>query len=106
MIICPECGGENPQESKYCINCGIKLTDNELENETEKVQEDKRVIVNNYIYNTNEQKNENDGGWCCGGCVAIFLIVVIVSLIWAYWYYAIPIFIAIVIVVLIWYYWE
>lgn len=56
MIICPECGGENPQESKYCINCGIKLTDNELENETEKVQEDKRVIVNNYIYNTNEQK--------------------------------------------------
>ena len=30
MIICPGCGEENPQGSKYCRKCGINLVYDEI----------------------------------------------------------------------------
>lgn len=33
MIICPECGEENPQGSKFCRKCGVNLVYEEPERE-------------------------------------------------------------------------
>ena len=94
MIICPECGEENPQGSKYCRKCGINLVYDEPKVEEEpKIEKEpaKKVIVetdegpvkprtNTTSYNTNSKKDDdNKWCWCCICTVFLFIIFAILG---------------------------
>lgn len=92
MIICPECGEENPQGSKFCRKCGINLAFEEQEKETtaKKVTVETGYSQNNNVRtrpatsNTSSTNNnkKNDDWWCWGCCIAIFFLFIIFALVW------------------------
>lgn len=89
MIICPECGEENPQGSKFCRKCGINLVHEEHETEQKKeyVNAEKvRVEINEEpvrtTVNTNSSNNkkDDDNTLCWGCCICMFFLFIIFAI--------------------------
>jgi uncharacterized membrane protein YvbJ len=86
MIICPECGEENPQGSKFCRKCGINLTFEEAKKETtaKKVTVETDYNQNNTVKtrpaNTNSS-SDDDNKWCWGCCIAVFFLFIIFAIV-------------------------
>ena len=78
-MFCYNCGEENPDEAKYCRNCGAVLKE---ENKAKKVE----VIENEGNYQSRQQttttsttssKSDKDNTWigcCCLAVIVIFLL--------------------------------
>ena len=89
MIICPECGEENPQESKFCRKCGINLVYEEPEPEKKESTAKKvtvedsngpiRTTVNTNSSSTNTQKNDSKWWACCICIIFLFIIFAILG---------------------------
>ena len=86
MIICPECGEENPQGSKFCRKCGINLVYEEPEAEktgtTAKkvtVEESagpiRKTTVNTNSSTTNTNKDNDSKWWACCICLVFIFII-------------------------------
>ena len=79
-MFCYNCGEENPDEAKYCKNCGALLK----EEKAKKVE----VIEQTYQHNTsstrNTTPNKNDNsqwiGCCCLGLIVIFILIALSSI--------------------------
>lgn len=84
MIICPECGEENPKGSKFCRKCGINLVYDEPKVEVEEEPAKKVTVETNQSpvnprphttsSNTNKKDDGNSWSWCCICLVFLFLI--------------------------------
>lgn len=83
-MFCYNCGEENPDEAKYCRNCGALLKKEETVKKVEVIESP------NYQQNTNNQqttttttttKNNDSSNWigCCLCLVAIFIIFAIIG---------------------------
>jgi hypothetical protein len=85
MIICPECGEENPQGSKFCRKCGINLVYEEPKVEEEPTV--KKVTVETdegpvkpKSTTTSFNSKKDDGNkwyWCC---ICIFFLFAIFAI--------------------------
>lgn len=78
MIICPECGKENPQGSKFCRNCGINLT-HEHKTEQNKEPAKKATVIDTPTQNRThthstapKTKKDDKDWWLC--CICLFFI--------------------------------
>lgn len=90
MIICPECGEENPQGSKFCRKCGINLVHEEHETEQKKeyVNAEKVTVeineepVRTTTVNTNSSNNkkDDDNTLCWGCCICMFFLFIIFAI--------------------------
>ena len=95
MIICPECGEENPQGSKFCRKCGINLV-HEAPPKAERINAEKVTVetkpprtqvkkttvhtnTNTTTTTTNEKKDSNNWILCCVCLFFIFIIFAIVG---------------------------
>ncbi|SDA54743.1 zinc-ribbon domain-containing protein [Methanobrevibacter millerae] len=93
MIICPECGEENPQGSKFCRKCGINLV-HEAPPKAEHIKAEKVTVetqpprtevkkttvqTNTSTTTTNNKKDSNDWILCCVCLFFIFIIFAIVG---------------------------
>ncbi len=75
-MFCPECGSENPPESKFCRHCGINFEKKEAKKVT--VEPD----------NTHQQrqspppntKKDDDDKWCWGCCICMVFLFIIFAL--------------------------
>ncbi len=84
-MFCYNCGEENPDEAKYCRNCGAIL---KKEGETAKKVE--VIEAPNYQKNTNQQqstttttskiKDKSDWIGCCVCLIVIFIIFAIAGI--------------------------
>ena len=91
MIICPECGEENPQGSKFCRKCGVNLVYEEPEPEKTQTTAKKvtvedntgpirKTTVNTNSSTTNTKKDDDSKWWACCIClVFLFIIFAIVG---------------------------
>ncbi|MBE6504362.1 MAG: zinc-ribbon domain-containing protein [Methanobrevibacter sp.] len=86
MIICPECGEENPQGSKFCRKCGVNLVYEEPEPEKTKTTAKKvtvedntgpirRTTVNRNSSTTNTKKDDDSKLWACCICLVFLFII-------------------------------
>ena len=82
MIICPECGEENPKGSKFCRKCGVNLVYDEPKVEVEEEPAKKVTVETNqgpvnkkpYTTSANTNKKDDDDKWCwCCICMVFFL---------------------------------
>lgn len=89
MIICPECGEENPQGSKFCRKCGINLVHEEPEIKKERINAEKVTVeineepVRRTTINTNSSPNtkkNNDNSWCWGCCICMIFLFIIFAI--------------------------
>lgn len=74
-MFCYNCGEENPDEAKYCRNCGATLKKEETVKKVEVIE------APNYQQNTHRQQTtttskNNDSNWlgCCLCVIVIFII--------------------------------
>ncbi|MEE1156828.1 MAG: zinc-ribbon domain-containing protein [Methanobrevibacter sp.] len=85
MIICPECGEENPQGSKFCRKCGVNLVYEEPEREKKESTAKKvtvedsngpirKTTVNTNSSGTNTQKSDSKWWGCCICLIFLFII--------------------------------
>ena len=86
MIICPECGEENPQGSKFCRKCGINLVYEEPKTEEEPAKkvtveiDEKPVNPTPHTTSTNSKKDDdNKWCWCCICIIFLFAIFAILG---------------------------
>lgn len=89
MIICPECGEENPQNSKFCRKCGINLVYEEAKEEPKKETTAKKVTVENdyapvnqtvHTSTTTTNKKDDDDKWCWGCCICMVVLFIIFAI--------------------------
>lgn len=78
-MFCYKCGEENPDEAKYCRNCGAPLKEEKTAKKVEVIE------APEYTQNNNQQKtttgttsSSNDSsswiGCCCLGLIIVFII--------------------------------
>lgn len=76
-MFCYECGEENPEEAKYCKNCGAPLKKEETVKKAEVIEAPK-YQNNNQQQKTATTSNKNDSslwiGCCCLGLIVVFII--------------------------------
>ena len=81
-MFCYKCGEENPDEAKFCKNCGALLKKEETVKKVE-IVEAPRQQQNTYQQTTSStSSNNNDGNsWisCCLCIVGIFIIFAIIG---------------------------
>jgi uncharacterized membrane protein YvbJ len=77
-MYCYNCGEENPDEAKFCKNCGTLLKKEETVKKVEVIE-----VPNNQSYNqqktttTSSSSNTGSSSWigcCCLALVVIFII--------------------------------
>lgn len=78
-MFCYNCGEENPDEAKYCKNCGALLKEEKVK-KTEVIDE---PIINQNTYQSTKKtttttSNSSDSsmwiGCCCLGLIVVFII--------------------------------
>ena len=79
-MFCYNCGEENPDEAKFCRNCGATLKKEETVKKVEVLE------ARNHQQNTNSQQTtttskNNDSNWigCCLCIIAIFIVFAILG---------------------------
>ena len=81
-MFCYNCGEENPDEAKYCKNCGALLKKEETVKKVE-IVEAPRQQQNTYQQTTSSTSSSNNDGnsWisCCLCIVGIFIIFAIIG---------------------------
>ena len=83
-MFCYECGEENPDEAKYCKNCGALLK----KEKAKKVEVIEQPTQNYQRQNTasseNSTLNKNDNsqwlGCCCLGLIVVFILSALLSI--------------------------
>lgn len=91
MIICPECGEENPQGSKFCRKCGINLVHEappkaehikaekvSVETEPPRTQVRKTTVNTNTSTTTSKKNDDNSWVWAC--CICVFFLFIIFAI--------------------------
>lgn len=85
-MYCYNCGEENPDEAKYCKNCGALLKKEETVKKVEIIEEPITNQQNTY-QNTQQtttstsSKKDNSSNWlgCCLCLIGIFIIFAIIG---------------------------
>ena len=81
-MFCYKCGEENPDEAKFCKNCGALLKKEESVKKVE-IVEAPRQQQNTYQQTTSSTSSSNNDGnsWisCCLCIVGIFIIFAIIG---------------------------
>ena len=81
-MFCYKCGEENPDEAKFCKNCGAVLKKEETVKKVE-IVEAPRQQQNTYQQTTSSTSSSNNDGnsWisCCLCIVGIFIIFAIIG---------------------------
>ncbi|WP_406532341.1 zinc-ribbon domain-containing protein [Methanobrevibacter sp.] len=81
-MFCYKCGEENPDEAKFCKNCGALLKKEETVKKVE-IVEAPRQQQNTYQQTTSSTSSSNNDGnsWisCCLCIVGIFIIFAIIG---------------------------
>ncbi len=81
-MFCYKCGEENPDEAKFCKNCGALLKKEETVKKVE-IVEAPRQQQNTYQQTTSSKSSSNNDGnsWisCCLCIVGIFIIFAIIG---------------------------
>ncbi|MER2013123.1 MAG: zinc-ribbon domain-containing protein [Methanobrevibacter sp.] len=81
-MFCYKCGEENPDEAKFCKNCGALLKKEETVKKVE-IVEAPRQQQNTYQQTTSSTSTSNNDGnsWisCCLCIVGIFIIFAIIG---------------------------
>lgn len=81
-MFCYNCGEENPDEAKYCKNCGALLKKEETVKKVE-IVEAPRQQQNTYQQTNSSTSSSNNGSnsWigCCLCIVGIFIIFAIIG---------------------------
>ena len=81
-MFCYNCGEENPDEAKFCKNCGAVLKKEETVKKVE-IVEAPRQQQNTYQQTTSSTSSSNNDGnsWisCCLCIVGIFIIFAIIG---------------------------
>ncbi|WP_295610430.1 zinc ribbon domain-containing protein [uncultured Methanobrevibacter sp.] len=79
-MFCYNCGEENPDEAKFCRNCGATLKKEETVKKVEVLE------ARNHQQNTNSQQTtttskNNDSNWigCCLCIIGIFIVFAILG---------------------------
>ena len=87
MKFCPECGEENPDESKFCRRCGINFIREEpktSQTTAKKVKvETNNGPVRKTTVNTNSSaktKKDDDNTWCWACCICMFFLFIIFAI--------------------------
>ena len=74
MVYCPKCGSDNPNDNKFCINCGTSLRKNDSTNQQ---------------YNTNQSTETTDNQQKTGNknkqiCILIIIVAILFVIIGAF----------------------
>lgn len=79
-MFCYNCGEENPDEAKYCRNCGATLKKEETVKGVE-VLEAHNHQQNTHSQQTTTTSKNNDGNWlgCCLCIIVIFIVFAIIG---------------------------
>lgn len=77
-MFCYNCGEENPEEAKYCRNCGASLKKEETIKKVEVMEAPKHQQNANHQKTTTTTKSSSDSslwiGCCCLGIIVIFIL--------------------------------
>jgi uncharacterized membrane protein YvbJ len=81
-MFCYKCGEDNPDEAKFCRNCGAPLKEEEPAKKVEVIENPTNYQQNNYQSRqqttTTTTSSKSDGNsWiicCCLGIIVIFII--------------------------------
>ena len=77
-MFCYNCGEDNPDEAKYCRNCGALLRKEETVKKVEVIEAPQYQQNNNQQKTTTSSSTTSDSsawiGCCCLGMIIIFII--------------------------------
>ena len=77
-MFCYNCGEDNPDEAKYCRNCGALLRKEETVKKVEVIEATQYQQNNNQQKTTTSSSTTSDSsawiGCCCLGMIIIFII--------------------------------
>ena len=83
-MFCYNCGEENPDDAKYCRNCGVMLRKEDVVKKVEIVESPQYQQNNNQQQTTTTTTSNNNGGsdWisCCLCLFVIFIVFAIIGL--------------------------
>lgn len=82
-MYCYNCGEDNPDEAKFCKNCGTLLRKEETIKKVEVIETPKTNQNNNYQSTTTTSSSSNDdsSNWieCCLCLIGLFIIFAIIG---------------------------
>ena len=77
-MFCYNCGEENPEEAKYCRNCGALLKTEETVKKVEVIEAPNHQKSTNHQQTTTTSGSKSDSSsWiacCCFGLIIIFIL--------------------------------
>ena len=75
-MYCKRCGVQNPDEAKFCRNCGGELHEEEIKEEAPKKAVIEEEIINQNTTSTTDSKKDDSNSWigCCLCLISIFII--------------------------------
>ena len=76
-MYCYNCGEDNPDEAKYCKNCGALLKKEETAKKVEVMEAPNYQNNNQQRTTTTSSSSTGDSTWiacCCIGLIAIFIL--------------------------------
>ena len=77
-MFCYNCGEDNPDEAKYCKNCGALLRKEETVKKVEVIETPSYQQNNDHQQTTTTTSSKNnDNGWigcCCLALIVIFIL--------------------------------
>lgn len=77
-MFCYNCGEENPDEAKYCRNCGALLKKEETAKKVEVIEAPEYNQKRHQTTSTTSGSSSSDGsGWigcCCLGLIVVFIL--------------------------------
>ena len=75
-MFCYNCGEENPDEAKYCKNCGAPLRKEEVVKKVEIVEAPGYQQNNSQQQTTTTSNNKGGNDWlaCCFCIIVIFIV--------------------------------
>ncbi len=82
-MFCYKCGEDNPDEAKFCRNCGTPLKEEETVKKAEIIEEPINTHQNSYqtrqqtTTTTTTSSSKDNSSWiacCCFGIIIIFIL--------------------------------